>query len=423
MPFNAAWENELRDERGRWTEGGGASSSGDNAADYARTLATHVETLRTNLRSGYGKPFLSPAVLVSEDRLKGTAKLLDTWNRAGDEWSDDAFRDHFLSPMHHQNFATAMRQAARALQHGTDDRNTASTIGWHIGQYGPEHWEKDVPILQARADAALDPGAKSKGMDGFGSVVQNADRRITDFEYHNRRAQVIAKPVSVAFKTTAINSNGQPAGPPAPQPAPAATPPSPNANSGQPACPPAPPPAPAATPANPNATSGQTTGQAGQQQPAANPDLDGTKGELGDNTKLGVIGDDIAKALEGKKVIIIVGGFADKTLGHIMQNYSGALVDQRDAAGRNKDDPKIVYFTYEQTDKLAAYLKTCKNKKDVAVIGHSYGGDTAATAVKKVGGIGALVTIDPVSRIRPDFVSAQPGARTDCPRRVLRIAA
>jgi len=96
------------------------------------------------------------------------------------------------------------------------------------------------------------------------------------------------------------------------------------------------------------------------------------------------------------QVNVFVGGFFDQSYGHIVQT-SGAL---NSAIGSN------YYFTYDQQPAITDFINSLPGGTIVNLIGHSYGGDTAArVAIENPDAIDTLITIDPVTTIRskPDF--------------------
>jgi hypothetical protein len=207
MPVTTAWENESRDERGRWTDGGGNSHDNPEIDGLKGKLVAWTGPLLDGARGGAGTRLFSQGDLQTTPHVERTAKLLHTWNQAAD-WSDRAFRDHFFSPMHKMDFASGIRQAAQRLQDATGDsdhRAAASDLGWRIGQYGPTQWVKDLPALQKRGDAALDPQAPSLGLQGFGNVKQ-----ATHFEYEGLKAMMTRRAPAPAFDRDSIGADGTP---------------------------------------------------------------------------------------------------------------------------------------------------------------------------------------------------------------------
>lgn len=68
----------------------------------------------------------------------------------------------------------------------------------------------------------------------------------------------------------------------------------------------------------------------------------------------------------------------------------------------------VEYFTSDEESRLKSWLEEQaglpgSNADAVAVIGHSWGGDTAATVVAHGRKVGSLITIDPVSEFSPDL--------------------
>lgn len=94
-----------------------------------------------------------------------------------------------------------------------------------------------------------------------------------------------------------------------------------------------------------------------------------------------------------------VGGFFDRTL----EGPAFAAYDRAVRAGITAE-----YFTWDEGSKLASWIDA--NNGNVTVIGHSYGGDTAASVVAQGRAVKMLVTVDPVSWFRPDFAAVQANA-------------
>ena len=128
-------------------------------------------------------------------------------------------------------------------------------------------------------------------------------------------------------------------------------------------------------------------------------DLDGTHGDYGDNTKLEVIKKQIYEALKGKKAIAIVGGAGDKWFSESILQFLKDIKNKYPGA-------KVEYFTHDQDDELKKWLNEqgkTYGSDSVGLIGHSWGGDTAATVVAHGAKVGALITIDPVSHFPPNL--------------------
>ncbi len=93
--------------------------------------------------------------------------------------------------------------------------------------------------------------------------------------------------------------------------------------------------------------------------------------------------------------VAYVGGFFDSWF-----NGPAKIAYQR----AQKNGVDAIYFTWDQGEELASWLDTNK-ASDKIVIGHSYGGDTAATVVSQGHTVQQLVTVDPVGWSRPNFSS------------------
>jgi RHS repeat-associated protein len=95
-------------------------------------------------------------------------------------------------------------------------------------------------------------------------------------------------------------------------------------------------------------------------------------------------------------VYIFVGGAGDSSLSGIVRNYAA---DFRPLTGQ-----QVIYRTWDQGSDIQKYIAGLPTGEPINLIGHSYGGDTAATiAANSSRRINMLVTIDPVSQIKPNF--------------------
>jgi pimeloyl-ACP methyl ester carboxylesterase len=116
-------------------------------------------------------------------------------------------------------------------------------------------------------------------------------------------------------------------------------------------------------------------------------------------------------------VNIFVGGLRDSRSGIV-----------RDSNSRNSDVYGENYYAgFDDEDEINDLIKNTPSDRNINLIGHSYGGDTAANiAIQNPGRISKLVTIDPVSRIyTPEMshvrssvgswanINAQPQSRND----------
>jgi len=145
-------------------------------------------------------------------------------------------------------------------------------------------------------------------------------------------------------------------------------------------------------------------------------DWDGTSGRYGDNTKKEIIRKKIDEALQGKKAIAVVGGAADDTMDGPAHELARKLQAEYPST-------KVVYFTNDGKATVDGKEVTLKEwlasqgkdpdvgSDNVAVIGHSWGGDTAAKAVASGNKVGALITLDPVSHNPPDLDAVNSNAK------------
>ena len=90
------------------------------------------------------------------------------------------------------------------------------------------------------------------------------------------------------------------------------------------------------------------------------------------------------------KRIAFVGGAADSTSEIVKGIY------------KQHGGPNDVYFEWTQGKELAAWIDANQGS-ELTVIGHSYGGNTAAGVVAGGHSVGTLITVDPVGMFRPNF--------------------
>lgn len=87
---------------------------------------------------------------------------------------------------------------------------------------------------------------------------------------------------------------------------------------------------------------------------------------------------------------IYVGGARDGTTG-IVKNFA-------------KSQEGAKYFEWNQRSEIVELINSQPEGEPINLIGHSYGGDTAAwAAIESCRPINSLTTIDPVSRQKPDY--------------------
>lgn len=103
--------------------------------------------------------------------------------------------------------------------------------------------------------------------------------------------------------------------------------------------------------------------------------------------------------------IAVVGGFFDDTLNALGYNSPGRDLE---SFLRSKGYD-VEYFTWDEGSRLGNWID--KGNGSALVIGHSYGGDTAASVIAGGHRVRYLVTADPVSMFRPSLeaVSANSG--------------
>jgi pimeloyl-ACP methyl ester carboxylesterase len=117
--------------------------------------------------------------------------------------------------------------------------------------------------------------------------------------------------------------------------------------------------------ASPDRSGGGGGGQAGAEPPAASPE----------------------------KTVIFIGGLGDELISHTVERYADNFQAAYPSSGVN-----VKYFTFDQTAAAEAYIKRLGSGVRVAIVGHSWGGDTAVQIVNDLpaGRIETLLTIDPV---------------------------
>lgn len=142
---------------------------------------------------------------------------------------------------------------------------------------------------------------------------------------------------------------------------------------------------------------------------------DGTSGKYGENVQKSYIRQKVAEALQGKKAIALVGGAMDGTV-------DGPILGMLEKFKQENPGVEVKYFTNDgkpldpnDTEDLSTWLsKQGKTfgSDNIAVVGHSWGGDTAAKAVANGNKVGALITLDPVSDFPPNLGDVKSNANT-----------
>ena len=98
-----------------------------------------------------------------------------------------------------------------------------------------------------------------------------------------------------------------------------------------------------------------------------------------------------------RKMVIWVGGAGDgpgrsnQTVYDIYENYTGIL-----------GEGNILFFTHRQHKELEETLKANADA-EITLVGHSWGAATAARVVARGDHVEELITVDGVSRRRPDY--------------------
>jgi hypothetical protein len=109
----------------------------------------------------------------------------------------------------------------------------------------------------------------------------------------------------------------------------------------------------------------------------------------------------LVRTQHGKQPVydIYVGGLGDESIGHAVLNFAQEQSERREHS--------VAYFPFDANASpdtagtaLARYIDTLPADAQVNLIGHSYGGDTAAKAVAlTTHPVNLLITIDPVSLV------------------------
>ncbi len=91
---------------------------------------------------------------------------------------------------------------------------------------------------------------------------------------------------------------------------------------------------------------------------------------------------------------IFVGGFGDATSGIVRSYYNNY----------HQNNPDSAYYSWTDLNGILQDIANAKPGDPINLIGHSYGGDTAAkAAMQSCKKVNLLITIDPVSRHSPDL--------------------
>ena len=111
--------------------------------------------------------------------------------------------------------------------------------------------------------------------------------------------------------------------------------------------------------------------------------------------------------------VVFIGGFGDgDKIGDdgIVSAYAKPFHDQNP----NVD---VQYFPWDQGKQIQDYVKSLPAGTDVSIVGHSYGGDTAAEVTQSLGQqnipVGKLITIDPVGHGWNDGFMSNVAKNTD----------
>lgn len=103
---------------------------------------------------------------------------------------------------------------------------------------------------------------------------------------------------------------------------------------------------------------------------------------------------------------IFIGGGGDDWISNIVENY---------AANYATRNPNFVCPCFSWTERfdIRAALNSVPRDANVTVVGHSYGADSAFSALLSTAKVvDVLISIDPVGRIRPSWAEIRGTART-----------
>lgn len=131
--------------------------------------------------------------------------------------------------------------------------------------------------------------------------------------------------------------------------------------------------------------------------------LDDTSGRYGDNAEIAYIRGKIETALAGKSAIARAGGAMDRTM-------DGPMISMLPYFKPLHPRADVQYFDHADAQGIRDAIARAGGAANVALVGHSYGGDTAAQVVADGAQVGALVTLDPVSHNPPSFQAVRANA-------------
>jgi pimeloyl-ACP methyl ester carboxylesterase len=102
--------------------------------------------------------------------------------------------------------------------------------------------------------------------------------------------------------------------------------------------------------------------------------------------------------------LAFVGGFFDYTESLLLGQGAPTTYNEYLAYVKSNPGVDVQYFTWDDKAGLTAWgNRVDASGGQITLIGHSYGAATAASAVADGLKVQTLVTLDPVSYIRPDF--------------------
>jgi RHS repeat-associated protein len=115
----------------------------------------------------------------------------------------------------------------------------------------------------------------------------------------------------------------------------------------------------------------------------------------GINTFKYVDGDPLNKVDPSGLAVIFIGGYGDGDSDRPVKKYFDSY---------HKKHSDSYYFNWDQEDDILHLIMNLQTGEPITLIGHSYGGDTAADVAKdSCKRISQLITIDPVSQDPPDY--------------------
>lgn len=100
---------------------------------------------------------------------------------------------------------------------------------------------------------------------------------------------------------------------------------------------------------------------------------------------------------------VFIGGGGDDTISHIVESYA-------EAYRRRNPTFQSRYFPWSANRLVRDHLQSLPADADISLVGHSYGADSAFTAIQ-FRPVTTLISIDPVGRFKTAWTRLRPRAR------------